>query len=197
MWSFTSEKLDEDGGLKIKVALNSTTATFADVLRAWREDERFRTAFNDLLAQSPYAAFRWETPPVTSATLNRSFEFVLLEDSYLSDRPDTRAFAEHWKKSPPSGIVEFSNLGGDAVLVVPCPLAQPAAYVHLAAFLRQAPTAQRNALWQTVGDAMTRRISEKPAWLSTAGAGVSWLHVRLDDRPKYYRWEPYRRDGTP
>ncbi|MGI9175867.1 MAG: DUF6940 family protein [Rhodothermales bacterium] len=23
-------------------------------------------------------------------------------------------------------------------------------------------------------------------WLSTAGGGVSWLHVRLDSRPKYY-----------
>jgi hypothetical protein len=31
-----------------------------------------------------------------------------------------------------------------------------------------------------------------PEWLSTAGAGVSWLHVRLDDRPKYYGYAPYR-----
>jgi hypothetical protein len=27
---------------------------------------------------------------------------------------------------------------------------------------------------------------------STAGAGVSWLHVRLDDRPKYNGYAPYR-----
>jgi hypothetical protein len=32
----------------------------------------------------------------------------------------------------------------------------------------------------------------KPVWLSTAGAGVSWLHVRLDDRPKYYGYRPYQ-----
>ena len=31
-----------------------------------------------------------------------------------------------------------------------------------------------------------------PVWVSTAGAGVSWLHVRLDDRPKYYGYQPYR-----
>ena len=39
---------------------------------------------------------------------------------------------------------------------------------------------------------MQRRLSAKPVWLSTAGAGVSWLHVRLDDRPKYYGYAPYR-----
>jgi hypothetical protein len=35
-------------------------------------------------------------------------------------------------------------------------------------------------------------ISSQP--LSTAGAGVSWLHVRLDDHPKYYSYEPYQQD---
>ncbi|MFL6237620.1 MAG: DUF6940 family protein [Thermoanaerobaculia bacterium] len=27
------------------------------------------------------------------------------------------------------------------------------------------------------------------------GAGVSWLHVRLDDRPKYYGYGPYRTEA--
>jgi hypothetical protein len=39
---------------------------------------------------------------------------------------------------------------------------------------------------------MVRRMSAKPVWLSTAGAGVSWLHVRLDDQPKYYGFALYR-----
>ncbi len=39
---------------------------------------------------------------------------------------------------------------------------------------------------------MTQRIGAMPVWLSTAGAGVSWLHVRLDTRPKYYHHGPYR-----
>jgi hypothetical protein len=52
--------------------------------------------------------------------------------------------------------------------------------------------AQQRALWQSVGEAMSRRIGARPVWLSTAGAGVAWLHVRLDDRPKYYGYAPYR-----
>jgi uncharacterized protein DUF6940 len=51
---------------------------------------------------------------------------------------------------------------------------------------------QRVALWHAVGGAMRRRVGSKPVWLSTAGAGVSSLHVRLDDRPKYYGFAPFR-----
>ena len=56
---------------------------------------------------------------------------------------------------------------------------------------------QQHALWQSVGEAMARRVGAKPVWLSTAGAGVSWLHVRLDDRPKYYGYVPYMRSTEP
>jgi hypothetical protein len=67
-----------------------------------------------------------------------------------------------------------------------------AAYGHLAAFVRKASKSQQHAFWQMVGEAMLKRVSSKPVWLSTAGGGVSWLHVRLDDRPKYYGFGPYR-----
>jgi Family of unknown function (DUF6940) len=39
-----------------------------------------------------------------------------------------------------------------------------------------------------------RDDAEFRSFFSTAGAGVAWLHVRLDDRPKYYGYPPYRRD---
>ena len=41
---------------------------------------------------------------------------------------------------------------------------------------------------------MEARIGIQPIWLSTAGMGVPWLHVRLDSRPKYYAFGPYRDD---
>jgi hypothetical protein len=107
-------------------------------------------------------------------------------------RPDPEAFAEHFRGASEASVLAFPNLSGDALMVVPCPLAADSAYGHLAAFVREAPEAQRDALWLAVGEAMSRRMSAKPVWLSTAGAGVSWLHVRLDDRPKYYGHEPYR-----
>jgi len=35
-------------------------------------------------------------------------------------------------------------------------------------------------------------LSETPLWASTSGAGVAWLHIRFDTRPKYYIHLPYR-----
>ncbi len=128
---------------------------------------------------------------MTAATISRPFEFVLLDSPGLARRPDAEAFAEHFRAGE-AGVVTFANLGGDAILVVPCPVAEPSAYGHLAAFVRGAPEPQQHALWRSVDEAMARRIGTKPVWLSTAGAGVSWLHVRLDDRPKYYGYGPYR-----
>lgn len=168
-------------------------ATFDEVVHALRDDADFRTTFNAALADAPFTAFRWETPVVTHTTTQRSFEFVIVDSPGLAVHPEPEAFAEHFVGAPASGVVVIPNLGGDAILVVPCELAPASAYGHVAAFVRDAPAAQRDTLWQAVGDAMLRRISARPVWLSTAGGGVAWLHVRLDDRPKYYAWAPYRR----
>jgi hypothetical protein len=83
-------------------------------------------------------------------------------------------------------------LSGDAILIVPCPKADPVCYGHLGAFVRLAPEPQQQAFWERVGIASQRRLNQAPVWLNTAGAGVAWLHVRLDDRPKYYRHAPFR-----
>jgi hypothetical protein len=193
MWELSSNALN-DGVLRFAVARDGEAASFAEVIRAWQTDATFRAAFNAALAESPFAAFRWETPGVTAASAARPFEFVLLDDPTLARRPDAEAFAEHFRAGEEA--VAFANLSGDATLVVPCPVADRAAYGHLAAFARHAPESQRDALWKLVGEEMARRIGAKQVWLSTAGAGVSWLHVRLDDRPKYYGHAPYRKAPT-
>jgi hypothetical protein len=190
MWAFHCEKLTAMNGLRFAVEFDSRPATVAQVVSGWQDDPVFRSMFNSLLADVGYSAFRWETPSVTKATeSSQLFEFVVLDSPGLARRPDRQAFAEHFSRD--ASVVVFSNLGRDAILVVPCPIGDLAAYGHLAAFVRQAPESQRDVLWQSVGEAMGRRIGKKPVWLSTAGAGVSWLHVRLDDRPKYYGFADY------
>ena len=187
MWSVHREELPAGRGVKLVFE----AASFADVIAGWRTDPAFGTFFNALLADTPYTAFRWETPGVTAVTLTRPFECVLLDSPDLARPSDPSAFATYLADAT-SPVVTFPNLGRDATLVVPCALADRSAYCHLAAFVRLAPEAQRTALWQAVGEAMSGRVSKRPVWLSTAGAGVPWLHVRLDDRPKYYGHAGYR-----
>lgn len=124
------------------------------------------------------------------------FEFVTVRAGGFA-RADPSDFAEHFRG--PAGAATFHNLGGDALLVSPTgePVLAPGAarkgYGHLAAFCRNAPESQHEALWAAVGAAMQDpRVGDGPVWLSTEGSGVPWLHVRLDSRPKYYHHGPYR-----
>lgn len=163
--------------------------SYGDVLALWQHDLAFRTHFLTLLAEQPYSAFRWEMPPLTRETLDQPFEFVTLDSPWLERDADPLAFAEHF--SPTEQVVAFPNLSGDCTLVVPCPTSHPAAYPHLAAFVRYAPEEQQHTLLALVGKTVEAQLSDQPLWLSTAGAGVAWLHVRLDKRPKYYGYAPY------
>ncbi len=195
MWEIRSQPLTESRGFQRKVSSSHRPASFQEVLAGWREDAAFRSLFDRTLADIPYLAFRWETPAVSSETSSRPFECVVLDSPGLDVEPDRLAFAEYFQDATDTRVVTFPNLGKDAILVVPTPLGPHSSYTHLAAFVREAPDSQRQAFWTAVGQAAAGRLGSRPVWINTAGAGVAWLHVRLDDRPKYYFHEPYRRSG--
>lgn len=195
MWTEQTESSADGRTRRIKVHNDGITPGYADVLNLWQADESFRCVFMSILRDVPYTAFYWETPAVTRDTLERPFEFVLIDSPSLAGvPPDMHAFSEHFDTGcDDTGIVSFANLGGDAFLVAPCPVVASDAYAHIGAFTRKAPLHQQHALWQSVGRSVEEQISEQPLWVSTAGLGVFWLHVRLDSRPKYYSHAPYRK----
>lgn len=166
---------------------------FADVLQGWEHDAAFRSGFTELLARSPFDAFRWETPALTKVNANQPFRFVLWnEPMFVSRSTDAKAFEDYFSKDQGNcGVISFANLRGDAVLVVPSPRTSHAAYGHFAAFLRRGPKEQVDALWCVVSQTVRSKIGVNPIWLSTAGGGVAWLHVRIDTFPKYYGHVPY------
>ena len=105
--------------------------------------------------------------------------------------PDARDFQEHFDDCPDDVLV-FPNLGGDATMIVPRPREGVPGYPHIAGFVRHAPMAQQLRLWKTVGETLHGLLGDAPLWLSTAGGGVPWLHLRIDSRPKYYVFDEYR-----
>lgn len=192
MFKYKIDILNDGRVHKFSITHNTKPLCYVDALDLWQHDESFRSFFISLLTEIPFSAYRWESPPVTSSTVNRAFEFVLLDSPSLIRPPDTKTFESYFTTDEPgAGIVVFENLGKDAVLVVPSPRTSDSAYAHLAAFTRNGPDSQNHALWQIVGETMQKRISARPIWLSTAGGGVSWIHVRLDSWPKYYGFHPY------
>jgi hypothetical protein len=180
----------DERAVRFRLFTSGAIASWRQVLAVGREAPSSMDPLWQALADLPFRAFRWEAPALTSNGLDTGFECVAVDDPSIDVSPDPAPFAEHFRRDRP--VARFANLGGDAVLVVPCPRDDADAYAHLARFLRRAPSEQRHALWMEVARAMVERLDDRPVWLSTAGGGVAWLHVRLDDRPKYYLHAPYR-----
>ena len=193
-FSFSTEVVVADRVVKYKILRDQEILSYGQVITLLEESLAFRSLLIELLTLSSFETYRWETPAVSTSSLHQDFEFVLINSPGLAASPDRHAFRDHFVSSEENaGVVVFENLGRDAILVVPSPLAATDIFNHLARFTRTASDAQNHALWKTVARAMSHRVSTRPVWLSTAGGGVSWLHVRLDDRPKYYHHGAYRR----
>lgn len=168
--------------------------TWGAVIDGWREEAAFRVACTERLAALPHQALAWECTPVSSATLESAFEDVAIDSPGLACvESEPQTFEAHFDVVR-DGVATFANLGRDAVLVAPTPGPAGEHYPHLAAFVRRAPSDQADALWRAVAAALQQRLATRsdPVWVSTAGLGVYWLHVRLDDRPKYYRHTAFR-----
>ena len=151
-------------------------------------------------------AYFFETPAMTKASMAcDDFEFVLLDAPGLTGRqPDPRPYDEHFRKLTGNNYVAgFKSLGGDATLVAPKPINANGTvdcYGHLAAFMQYADQRQIHQFWKVVGETGLRLMEENPnrtIWMSTAGQGVPWLHLRFDTRPKYYNHNAYTADVDP
>lgn len=177
----------------LRPLLDGQPVPYRDVLARWQHDAEFVSFFTRQLASAPLAAFRWETPPITTHTAGRPFEYTLSDAPELLGAPYPGPFQAHLPPRGSGRASAFRSLGGDAILIIPAEPEAGPSYPHLAAFARGAPNAAQRLLWAEVGAQATARLGEDPLWISTAGAGVAWLHVRLDDRPKYYRHAEYRR----
>ena len=195
MYSSEVKQLHEGRVLRYQLLFDDKPLTWSDVVSRWQNDRTFLCFFESILADAPFPAYFWETPPITSTTLNRDFEFVLVDSEQLAGvAADQRAFANHFASAQTgASVVQFSNISGDATLVVPCPCGPLSAYAQISTFARGAPDEQQHQLWTLVGATLKRRLGKQPVWLSTSGLGVYWLHIRLDSAPKYYTHEPYRK----
>jgi len=103
---------------------------------------------------------------------------------------------------------------GDSVLIVPCPVPSVVAttgtvsssstgdippvyrnFAHLKAFISSAESSQIVELLKRASSELLAYMQKHPnqrVWWSTSGLGVYYLHMRLDPRPKYYNWTPYK-----
>jgi hypothetical protein len=191
-WTSTNERLSPGRTGRRTIADASGPLSSGAVLRLLAESPEFRAWFTAMLLEDASDAFRWETPAVSVGTQSRPFECVLIDDPRLQRAPEPQAFASYFqRRDAGADVLSVPNLGRTSELIVPRGIASSGTYVHLASFLRGAPVPQIDALWRCAAETVLRSLSDRPLWLSTAGAGVAWLHVRVDRVPKYYWHRPY------
>lgn len=190
MYKVTKEEISPEI-TKYKISENKKNISFRKWISLLKDDVDFVDFFTEILISSKHIAFFWEVKSVDKNKLEVDFEFVLVKSNSLPKiTADEQTFKKYFKEG--QKVVSFSNLGGDAQLVVPTPMIDPSNYAHLAIFVRNAPKDQIRKFWQTTGEVYEQKIGAKTVWLSTAGLGVSWLHIRIDSRPKYYRFQAYK-----
>ena len=119
MWSV--KKQLESNGQTVKLTFGdvSNRVSYGEFLSQLRDSVEFRNFLSEQLLSVPFDAFRWETPPVTVATIEQSFECVLIASPELLCKPDPHAFADYFMSHSVDDIATFPNLRNDAVLVAP------------------------------------------------------------------------------
>lgn len=192
-YQIQSMPLDHRSVLQFRVLCDDRPASVRDVFDALTQHDSFHDELTQACIASDFTAARFETPAATNGTLDDPFEFVLVDSPGLDREPDASPFSQQFADSDPDqSVIVFPNLRGDSTMIVPRPIHADSPYTHLLEFLRNAPVEQTRALWTQAGLSMLEQINDQPLWLSTAGGGVPWLHLRIDPRPKYYSYEPYK-----
>lgn len=191
MWTYSKKILEADKIYQYKIFEKETPLSFEKVIELWKTNTSFRQFYAKILTDSTFDALFWEHPPITKINLKKEYEFVLINSRALTSvKPESHVFKEHFNVS--ESVVSFSSLRGDALLTVPKPLTGNENYTHLVGFLRTAPQDQIDFFWEKVSTAFSSKIGFEKKWLNTAGQGVYWCHVRVDSRPKYYKFSDYR-----
>lgn len=183
---------------KISFTENGQILKYNSVLDLLQNSDTFRELWMESIAQSGFKAIFWECIPVTQKTIDSvEFESIVIESGMLSKvAPNPKPFQPRFTKD---NVTVFPSLGKDALLVVPNPLSDIPndSYTHIASFTKKAPLQQQHQLWIEVAvrmrEVLAQKSTDSPIWLSTSGLGVYWLHVRLDDRPKYYNHQEYKK----
>lgn len=108
---------------------------------------------------------------------------------------DSGPFAKHLADIAIAGTCagNFPNKKKDAILIIPG-AKKDIDYKNISQFTINAPQEQQQKLWQEVANRLSKELekNEAPKWLSTHGLGVHYLHVRIDNHPKYYHFEQYK-----
>ncbi len=129
--------------------------------------------------------FQWNTS-VLKDKGNVEYRQMFRTNEALPSVQNMKDFKEHITRSKNKYVVDFPNLSGDTMLVVPMPV-RGKNYATLRDFIDNATVVQQQEFWKKVAEVARSFMEEKgKVWVSVHGMGVGYTHVRISSSPKYY-----------
>lgn len=129
-------------------------------------------------------AFRWRCAPVNQA---ETWLFdCQLEQADLAKTQNPDDFAQYFDNKPTAKA--FWNLDHTCLLVCPEPVPGKN-FAHLQLFDKHADQQTKQTFWTKVAQTVRYALNTlkfKQVFVSTEGAAVDYLHVRISATPKYY-----------
>jgi hypothetical protein len=137
-------------------------------------------------------SFIWKTSPYFK---NSQYKEECIDAPLLNILPNYSPFISKFKKNNKYSV-NFANLSGDTILIVPLPQ-NSKNYSNIYTFNKNASITQKKAFWKKVA-IIAKKEQKKHGiiWISTHGYGVSWLHVRISKTPKYYGTSKLKKPPT-
>ena len=134
--------------------------------------------------------FFYETS-ICTHTLDTPYQERFIPDTRLLQlQQDTTSFQKQIKSAVSKGkkyATSFTNLGGDAILIIPIPRAEKN-FTTIKDFMDNASITQQCEFWKYASKIIKQQLKVKKAlYISTHGLGVPYFHLRLDTKPKYYQ----------
>ena len=108
--------------------------------------------------------------------------------NHLPKIQNYKPFEKFIKKSKNNYAVSFMSLGNDTRLVIPMPRNNKN-FSTFKDFTDNASNLHKKKFWQYVAKEIKKEIKKENIeniWVSSHGLGVSYFHIRISQKPKYY-----------
>ncbi len=183
----------------VKISINDKNITYITFFSLIKNDIPFLNLFVKYFKyiSTKTKEYYLEFKPVKFSDIdNIEFEFCVIETSGFDIIGNPNIFEQYGVNQDSNDIKVFTNLSNTSVLISPAynRLYPTRTYVHIGNFMRSNNDIQKNNLIKSSFSIYFLQLSQNPnnvLWLSTHGKNVAWLHVRIDQQPKYISYDNY------
>ena len=188
----------DDNCIIYRIISNKKFLTYKNFYNLIKISPKLINDIISILKTSPFESYYLEFNPVSWNLLaERCFEFVITKTTGFIIKTDMMTFGETNINTNSNNIYTFPNLSKKSILVSPCynHNYNINIYNNIGTFMRSSNLEQQFLLFSTVFAELLTQLKKNKnnfLWLSTHGKGVAWLHVRIDDNPKYISYQPYK-----